>query len=830
LSPRLRGRVDAPVYKQGLASCLNFNPTPQGSLLKAEGLRLVDAPTDATGFKRTISFKTSSLERFQVSLTHERIRVFGDSGVLGAFATEYISNGGCDANGAGWTFNGAAATFQGFNPDQYIEFANYGVDAFAKQTTPALPTGTYTLKLKVRKYTTASNIGTGLQVLIGTSDGGSQISATFYHAAGDVSVKFVLGAPTVVYVRVFRPAAVGGLVQIDDVSLRVQDAAALYAAAPWKDEDIPLVQFVAETGRDRMVFVHPLYQPQVLVWTPATKVWVLSPMFTGTGALGGTIPLAAPAHTVPEWSGSNWPAVVDYWQGRIWMAATPAKRNTFWASKPFSYDFTAANYAAMNAGDGFSYDAAVKGEIRWMQGQKVMLVGTDDGEFSISANDGVVYAGNLDIKQESSFGSAKVQALSVGDEVLFVSPDRKKLRAMKFSLEGGGWYARDITFTAEHITKPIIVDIAFARDPFNTIALCLSDGTLACCNYDRAEGLAGWWRRAFTGALAKSVSVMTSAQGDEVWVVAEVTDAAVRFLARWPLYETDNLKLDLQRTLNCVVTAPAGTLALNHATMVVTSSLSSTFTVGSGPMCVGTIVRFLGALGAWYGEIRITEILGTYTARFEVVNEWPLVADVAATTDWNYSTAILRFGNGWWNGVGEYAYPICAATDRVVVLEGNVLQRPYGAGNLVIDLPTDGYSVAVQNTAPDGMTPQEIRTYTVGLTFVAEATTLPMEGGNPAGSAQGFVIHRADITVRLNNSCLPQVNGATVEPSVNRFISGVGHADPLFYLRMAGDMFTEDATAKPQTRSHGGIVDITQELPWRTEVCALFGNAQMSKV
>jgi hypothetical protein len=153
---------------------------------------------------------------------------------------------------------------------------------------------------------------------------------------------------------------------------------------------------------------------------------------------------------------------------------------------------------------------------------------------------------------------------------------------------------------------------------------------------------------------------------------------------------------------------------------------------------------------------------------------------------------------------------------------------PYGSTALDLYNPTDGYSVAVQNTAPDGVTLQTVRTYTVGFAFTATAETLPLEGGNPAGSAQGMNIHRADITARLNDSCLPQVNGATVEPPTNRF-RGVG-ADPLLYLRMAGDRFTDDATAKPQSRNNGGIVTITQELPWRTEVCALFGNVQMSKV
>jgi hypothetical protein len=603
----------------------------------------------------------------------------------------------------------------------------------------------------------------------------------------------------------------------------------MYVAAPWKTEDIPLVQYAAETGRDRMVFVHPLYEPQVLTRDPTTKVWALTPIHT----VGWTVPLSASSgHTAVEWGGvsgaNNYPSVVEYWQGRLWMAATPAKKNTFWASKPYTYDFTAADYLAINAGDGFSYDAAVKGEIRWLQGQKVMLCGTDDGEFSFSAGDGVVYAGNINIKQESAYGSAKMQALMVGDQVLFVSPDRKKLRALSFSLEGGGWFAKDITFTAQHLTNSPIVDLCYARDPFSTIVLCLEDGSLACCNYDRAEGLAGWFTVNFTGALARSVSVMTTSSGDEVWLVGAVADAGNaadgtpnRFICRWPLYETVKPKMDLLRTMNSTILAKQGTMAVNAATKVATASFAL-FSPGIAGV-KGMEFGFGGGepFSGWKFVSRITD----YTANVEWVGEGSAV-DVAATTNWGWSTAIIQFG--FWNVLGVVAYPICSPTDQVVVVygsDGTLAVLPWGAGAAVLDNETDGAAVAVKWWVDYALA---TATYTVGLAFTATAETLSMEGGNPAGSAQGMNIHRADVTLRLTDSCLPKANGATVEPSTNRFAGAF--ADPLLYLRVAGDRFTDDATAKPQSRSIGGIVTITQELPWRTEVCAIFGNVQMSKV
>jgi hypothetical protein len=96
-------------------------------------------------------------------------------------------------------------------------------------------------------------------------------------------------------------------------------------------------------------------------------------------------------------------------------------------------------------------------------------------------------------------------------------------------------------------------------------------------------------------------------------------------------------------------------------------------------------------------------------------------------------------------------------------------------------------------------------------------------------------VHRADVTVRLTDSALPQVNGATAVPP-EHYYTIAAWPDPAALIREDGYLaegrgkFTDDATAKPQSRSNGGIITITQELPWRTEVCAIFGNVQMSKV
>lgn len=117
-----------------------------------------------------------------------------------------------------------------------------------------------------------------------------------------------------------------------------------------------------------------------------------------------------------------------------------------------------------------------------------------------------------------------------------------------------------------------------------------------------------------------------------------------------------------------------------------------------------------------------------------------------------------------------------------------------------------------------GLNPSEA--YTVGVPFDALARTLSLEGGNPGGTSQGLAVHYSDIVARLNNSARPKLNGERVT-SGKPFTTTAAELDT---------MFTGDYRVAGQQVSDGGQVEITQDLPYRTEVVALFGQVEVSKI
>lgn len=731
ISPKARGRVDSPLFKAGLATCKNFIPTPQGSLISRPGSRYAgfENLTVDEGI-RLIPFKSKRAGDFMVTLKAASLSVRSSAGELQPSGTERLTNPRFDPV-AGGMLTGWTATNALWRANTDIQdggmvsirgwYWQNGAPTEVRQSV-SVPAGTYTIR--------ASLLAGGgespdvITLKAGTTLHGSELgSMAFPSIGGDIKFDFSVGGTTTVYIEVARPTSAAVYNQawaaLTEVSL--QEFTSTGLTTPWVEGELDGVRYVQETAKDRMILVHPRYEPQILSRSSAGN-WTLTAMTAASGYAAWN------GGTAWGFTGSNWPSVVEVFQGRLYLAATPDKPNTFWASKPGALlDFT----SGLTAGDAFSYDIATKGKIVWMRAQKVMLVGTDGEEYSITASDGVVYIGNIDIRMESSYGSCGIDAKSLGDQVIFVSGDRRKVRSLAFSLEGNGWFSQDLTMPSEHITKPVISDMVFLRDPYNTIALLLSDGTMACGNYDKSGGLIGWWRLTAKGRVIRAVAGVDGPLGSDLWAITSGgIDSAyydINVVERFPMYETGDA-IDLGGTPGAVVYQRHGYGAPPPSAWC--------FPVGSG--LIAGLYMSLCLDGVWYDN---------------------LDTDTGTTTN-----------------------PV-------------VIVSPVG-----------------------DFTPVRFARY--GRQIELEAETLPLEGGNPAGSAQGFKVHRADLVVRLNESGLPLLDGQVAEPG--RTI-GESLPEPMTPV-------TVDATAKGIGYIDGGIVTITQPLPTRTEICALYGGLQMNKV
>jgi hypothetical protein len=110
------------------------------------------------------------------------------------------------------------------------------------------------------------------------------------------------------------------------------------------------------------------------------------------------------------------------------------------------------------------------------------------------------------------------------------------------------------------------------------------------------------------------------------------------------------------------------------------------------------------------------------------------------------------------------------------------------------------------------------KTFTVGLPYSARLVQLPLEGGLQTGSSQSAKRRRTKVRLRLNDSALPLVNGKRAAERTP--------ADP---MNTGTDLITGDVDFNVLGWDDDGAVTIEQDLPFRTEVVAIFGNAQANE-
>ena len=114
----------------------------------------------------------------------------------------------------------------------------------------------------------------------------------------------------------------------------------------------------------------------------------------------------------------------------------------------------------------------------------------------------------------------------------------------------------------------------------------------------------------------------------------------------------------------------------------------------------------------------------------------------------------------------------------------------------------------------------EATSVVVGVYAPRSFTTLPKEGGQPGGTAAGSKQRMVKLSLRLNDSALPLVDGVRAAPDRTPS-TPMGTVEP----RTTGDVVSRLLGWE----SHGQVT-VTQDKPIRTEVLALYGVLSTSEV
>lgn len=505
MSPRLLGRSDTDRYKQSLRICENAITLSHGNVIKRPGTRYLEtSPTE--GNIRLFDLQADLKEPFVVELgwrtaTGGYLRLMDRDGYVQG-SPQFVLNPSFLNQLDNWTDASdvnASVEWASPNAARFLPEADGGGrDAILNQQV-TVTNGAVAHRCGSRAISNVA--GTAMTLRIGTTAGASDI-ATAAITNGENFVTFTPGVATF-WISYLAAGALEGSEILLDVSAIVEDTATVYEVpTPWSDADLPLISTALSTQQLALYFAAETQAPYRFIIN-APGVYTFEP-----------VPFVAPPAV---WQPGNYPHAVTFYQQRLWYAATPLQPDTLWASQ--TNDFLNFALGTGLATESIAFEMSDRGVVQWLQGARDLLVGCDVAEYIVTSVGGIVIPGDIQIQQQSAYGGAHVEPVEVGNGVLYLGNDRRRIRFMSYQFLEDGWISVDLTWPSEHVTQPLVREIHFKYAPDPLIWCVLQDGTTISAVYEREQNnLVGWHRHPMPLGDVQSSALTKLAASTELWV------------------------------------------------------------------------------------------------------------------------------------------------------------------------------------------------------------------------------------------------------------------------------------------------------------------------
>lgn len=252
--------------------------------------------------------------------------------------------------------------------------------------------------------------------------------------------------------------------------------------------------------------------------------------FTSTTVVTATVTSTlAGTDATTKWAEGAWstrrgyPRSICIYQNRLCLAGTTYQPNGFWTSTSFDLE-NMRESTLDNGAINEEISATKQNPILWLQDKNGVIAGTSGSVIRIfsQSNTSVLTPASFGAERQAEAGSADMQPALIGESIVFVDRNRRKVRDIIYDLQSDGFVSPELTVMAEHITSPGLIDIAVQNRPDDIVWFIRSDGQLISLTYNRNEGVVAWARHITDGEF-ESVCVIPGADEDEIWVVVSRT-------------------------------------------------------------------------------------------------------------------------------------------------------------------------------------------------------------------------------------------------------------------------------------------------------------------
>ena len=194
------------------------------------------------------------------------------------------------------------------------------------------------------------------------------------------------------------------------------------------------------------------------------------------------------------------PSCVSFFEQRLVFAATSDQPQTMFFSKSGDYENMTAG---TNADDAMIYTIASNqvNAIKSLKATRTLICMTTGGEYAVSSgtSQDAITPSNINIRKQSNYGSAGVDALSIGNATIFLQRAKRKVRELAYNFDTDGYVAPDLTILADHITDSGVVQMDYQQEPYSVVWAARTDGVLSGLTYNRLENVVAWHRHVIGG-------------------------------------------------------------------------------------------------------------------------------------------------------------------------------------------------------------------------------------------------------------------------------------------------------------------------------------------
>ena len=739
LTPKLAGQVDFKKYNNGVEVMENLTVFPQGGCQRRNGSRFVAEVKDSSTTVRLIPFEFSITQSYCLELGNNYIRFFKDNGQITESAKTISAI--TKANPAVVTANS-----HGFsNGDDVWISGIVGMTRLNGRRFTVANKTTNTFELSGENSTSYDTYTSG-----GTASRAYQITTT-YTSSQIYDLQFTQSAD-VMYI-VHPDHTPRKLTRTGHTSWSLTDVD--FEKGPYLDTNTSSttmtpngtsgsVTITASTS----TFVASDVGRLISIGDGHAKITAYS---SGTSVTATTTENFANTNANATWALGAWcvangyPRTVSFFEQRLVFGGSTSYPQTVWASQSGLYENFDAGDAS--AADAFIYTIAANrvNVIRWLAPARDLIVGTVGGEFKVGRPTGEpLKPDNVNISQQTTYGGYTTAPTQIGNAVLFVQRQQRKVREFSYRFEDDAYLAPDMTLLAEHITDTGIVDVDYAQEPDSIYWACRTDGTLLGLTYQREEDVIAWHRHIFGGSNkytfngASAVTTYTSDANFNGYVTISShglsTGDAVVYNAgggtKIPQLVEGQTYYVYRRDANTIELADTYSQAVDRTITQISagSGASHTFTTKAKIKSI-TSINESSENQVWLlVERRINGIIKKYVEYL----------DPTLNMDCTLS-AIVNAGTTIVTGLNHLE------GEEVQILVGDAVypNQTVSAGSITVTLPAQtGY-----------------KSIEIGLGYISKLKTMKIEAGSQSGTAQARKKRYNEVVVRLHKSVGITING-----------------------------------------------------------------------